>query len=96
MLQNAYLLAKIGANTAENEQHFAEFCQKLSKPEGDRFKRVADRLALRAVARRALRRRADDLVLRCGLFAKCCSFFVEMLARSARCAAVSAPFFASI
>ena len=24
MLQNAYLLAKIGANTAENEQHFAE------------------------------------------------------------------------
>ena len=24
MLQNAYLLAKIGADTAENEQHFAE------------------------------------------------------------------------
>ena len=23
MLQNAYLLAKIGADTAENEQHFA-------------------------------------------------------------------------
>ena len=30
MLQNAYLLAKIGADTAENEQHFAEFCQKLA------------------------------------------------------------------
>ena len=25
MLKNAYLLAKIGADTAENEQHFAEF-----------------------------------------------------------------------
>ena len=25
MPQNAYLLAKIGADTAENEQHFAEF-----------------------------------------------------------------------
>ena len=25
MLQNAYLLAKIGADTAENEQHFANF-----------------------------------------------------------------------
>ena len=34
MLQNAYFLAKIGADTAENEQHFAEilpkFCQKLA------------------------------------------------------------------
>ena len=27
MLQNAYLLAKIGADTAENEQHFAEICR---------------------------------------------------------------------
>ena len=30
MPQNAYLLAKIGAHTAENEQHFAEICQKLA------------------------------------------------------------------
>ena len=31
MLQNAYFLAKIGADTAENEQHFADFfCQKLA------------------------------------------------------------------
>ena len=30
MLQNAYLLAKIGADTAENERHFAEICQKLA------------------------------------------------------------------
>ena len=28
MLQNAYLLAKIGADTAENEQHFAKNCQR--------------------------------------------------------------------
>ena len=28
MLQNAYFLAKIGADTAENEQHFAEILQK--------------------------------------------------------------------
>ena len=35
MLQNAYFLAKIGADTAENEQHFAEnlpkFAQKLEE-----------------------------------------------------------------
>ena len=30
MLQNVYFLAKIGADTAENEQHFAEICQKLA------------------------------------------------------------------
>ena len=29
MLQNAYLLAKIGADTAENEQHFAEILLKI-------------------------------------------------------------------
>ena len=34
MLQNAYFLAKIGADTAENEQHFAEICP---------GRRVADR-----------------------------------------------------
>ena len=38
MLQNAYFLAKIGADTAENEQHFAEIL-----PIG---RRVADRTAL--------------------------------------------------
>ena len=30
MLQNAYFLAKIGADTAENEQHFAEILPTLS------------------------------------------------------------------
>ena len=29
MLQNAYLLAKIGADKAENEQHFAENLPKI-------------------------------------------------------------------
>ena len=33
MLQNAYLAAKIGADTAENERNFAEICQqKLQLP----------------------------------------------------------------
>ena len=30
MLQSAYLRAKIGTDTTENEQHFAEICQKLA------------------------------------------------------------------
>ena len=30
MLQNAYSVAKIGADTAENERNFAEICQKLA------------------------------------------------------------------
>ena len=43
MLQNAYFLAKIGANTAENEQHFAEIL-----PIG---RRVADRRHPRRIGR---------------------------------------------
>ena len=34
MLQNAYLLAKIGADTAENEQHFAKNLRKTDNPTG--------------------------------------------------------------
>ena len=34
MLQNAYFLAKIGADTAENEQHFAESLPKTSAAVG--------------------------------------------------------------
>ena len=30
MLQNAYLVAKIGADTAENERNVAEFCHQLA------------------------------------------------------------------
>ena len=37
MLQNAYLVAKIGADTAENEQHFAEILPKTGNyPTGPR------------------------------------------------------------
>ena len=62
MLQNAYFLAKIGADTAENEQHFAEIL-----PIG---RRVADRChdgrtlggALSAPARRALKLRRLKLL----------------------------------
>ena len=39
MLQNAYLLAKIGADTAENEQHFAEILPKIGNyPTGSRWR----------------------------------------------------------
>jgi hypothetical protein len=55
MLQNAYFLAKIGADTAENEQHFAEIL-----PIG---RRVADRCLetsqLNLHGGAALRRRAS-------------------------------------
>ena len=54
MLQNAYFLAKIGADTAENEQHFAEIL-----PIG---RRVADRVR-RLQARVAEARDRDDEVL---------------------------------
>ena len=33
MLQNAYFLAKIGADTAENEQHFAEMFDPREPPD---------------------------------------------------------------
>ena len=46
MLQNAYLLAKIGADTAENEQHFAKNLRKTDNyPTGP--ERVHDRRGLR-------------------------------------------------
>ena len=36
MLQNAYFLSKIGADTAENEQHFAEILPKIGDRSGER------------------------------------------------------------
>ena len=36
MLKNAYFLAKIGADTAENEQHFAEILPKIGNYPGQR------------------------------------------------------------
>ena len=52
MLQNAYFLAKIGADTAENEQHFAEILpigRRVAEP--DRSRR-ADALAALSARRR--------------------------------------------
>ena len=39
MLQNAYFLAKIGADTPENERHFAKKVQKLAKSAAARASR---------------------------------------------------------
>ena len=49
MLPNAYLLAKIGADTAENERNFAEICQKVTPESGFRGLGV-DEAELLAVA----------------------------------------------
>ena len=48
MLTNAYLLAKIGADTAENEQHFAEILPKTGK------RRTGSRGGLGSGAKRAV------------------------------------------
>ena len=56
MLQNAYLVAKIGAETAENEQHFAEILPKFCQPT---LSDVAARVLLRVGARR---RRGAELL----------------------------------
>ena len=46
MLQNAYSLAKIGADTAENEQHFAEILPKIGNyPTGRTGRRSSSRVA---------------------------------------------------
>ena len=41
MLQNVYFLAKIGADTAENEQHFAENLPKIGNRRGGRRRTAA-------------------------------------------------------
>ena len=51
MLQNAYFLAKIGADTAENEQHFAEILPKTDHDQPDLLL-VGGRLEARAELRR--------------------------------------------
>ena len=48
MLQNAYFLAKIGADTAENELHFAEILpigRRVADPAGVAAEGAADRAA---------------------------------------------------
>ena len=46
MLQNAYFLAKIGADTAENEQHFAEILPTDGADGADRRPRAAGSVRL--------------------------------------------------
>ena len=54
MLQNAYFLSKIGADTAENEQHFAEILPKIGNyPTGRLTPRAAARSEQRAASSRA-------------------------------------------
>ena len=54
MLQNAYLLAKIGADTAENERKFAEHLPKIGNyPAGSTVDRL--RVGARAQAGVAIR-----------------------------------------
>ena len=53
MLQNAYLLAKIGADAAENEQHLPKICQNLATTPRVRL----PGLALRPGPEREARRR---------------------------------------
>ena len=52
MLQNAYFLAKIGADTAENEQHFAENLPKIGKCLANARRRHGRRRAHAGRARR--------------------------------------------
>ena len=55
MLKNAYLLAKIGADTAENEQHFAEMfgimliTQYRSELQNTFLKRIQDQVLSRSL-----------------------------------------------
>ena len=56
MLQNAYFLAKIGADTAENEQHFADD----DDPRGDLAGALARVVRDRGAVRRRLRVRGAD------------------------------------
>ena len=55
MLQNAYLLAKIGANTAENEGNFAGICQIWQLPYGSTTLRAVRKGMLKVRGGRAAR-----------------------------------------
>ena len=68
MLQNAYFLAKIGADTAGNEQHFAEILPKIGNyPTGPRTMTdvegvgLRDRLRVHPVDRQEVRQVAGEL-----------------------------------
>ena len=63
MLQNAYLLAKIGADTAENERNFAEILPKIGNyPTGPRpGPRMQALVALRRPPWPKMRRRLETV-----------------------------------
>ena len=58
MLQNANLLAKIGADTAENEQHFAEILLKIGIPANCQSSTSPSRMAMQLAAICALGRQS--------------------------------------
>ena len=61
MLQNVYLLAKIGADTAENERHFAENLQRMAPKNFAHFGvRAAARFADMKASRSLQLRGPDD------------------------------------
>ena len=62
MLQNAYLLAKIGADTAENEQHFAEILPTDVPQRRPSAVAVSGRVSRRAELERVLQRHANAVL----------------------------------
>ena len=64
MLQNAYFLPKIGADTAENEQHFAEILPKTSNYHQLPYLRDGDAGEGRVAARST--HEARGIARRCG------------------------------
>ena len=72
MLQNAYLLAKIGADTAENEQHLPKICQKLATTLRVRPRQELREVVAATVGASAAVLAVKDAVLRAALrFPKC-------------------------
>ena len=64
MLKNAYLLAKIGADTAENERNLAEFLPKIGKRRQEGRGEAARRPQRAAAAAAAAAGLAGDHTLR--------------------------------
>ena len=85
MLQNAYFLAKIGADTAENEQHFAENLPKIGNTRPRQADLVACLCRPPSTSGRTARRRARPSLEKrtssgmCSRF--CCTWEVLILKR---------------
>ena len=59
MLKNAYLLAKIGADTAENERNLPKFCQKFGRSPDADLREEADAARVRLGRAREAREPAE-------------------------------------